>query len=86
MKYLKHSLATSIYYHCNICNIVDLLSQHLDETIEIESLKRSKHLKHRMSPTATGYMAWNYGSQRVRVMGTSRATAGNLLLVVRCTP
>jgi hypothetical protein len=53
-----------------------------DETLETQILK---HLKHKISPATIAYLVWNYGSQQVQVMGTSRAMAGDLLLVARCT-
>jgi hypothetical protein len=34
MKHLKQMLATYVYSHCNICNIPDLLLQHLYEHLQ----------------------------------------------------
>jgi hypothetical protein len=38
-KHLKHMLATCLYCHCNICNILEILLQHLHKTLKHKSKK-----------------------------------------------
>jgi hypothetical protein len=56
MEHLKHRLATCVYRHCNIYNILYLLLQHPDKTLKhksktSETLETQRHRHRQPWPT-----------------------------------
>jgi hypothetical protein len=85
MKHWEHTLATYVYNHCNICNILiyfcNIHMKHLKhisettKTLKTYACNMSENAWNTTSPTAMAYLVGNYGNPQARVRRMSRTMA-----------